>query len=108
MNTDNPLENIDYDPDTLLDALLDRMKLKNDAALCRVLSVPPPVISKIRHRQIPIGPVLLLRMHEESGLSIKHLRLLMGDRREKFSTIPVHGMAKNRNDIAIGPEKLAA
>ena len=104
----NLLESVDYDPDALLDALLDRLQLKNDAALCRVLSVPPPVISKIRHRQIPIGAVLLLRMHEESGLSIKHLRLLMGDRREKFSTIPVDGKIKSRNDIATGPAKLAA
>ena len=86
---DNLSDSTNYDPNNLLNALINKMKLKNDAALSRVLGVAPPVISKIRHRQIPIGAVLLLRMHEESGLSIKDLRELMGDRREKFRTIPV-------------------
>ena len=89
MSMDNLSDSTNYDPNNLLNALINKMKLKNDAALSRVLGVAPPVISKIRHCQIPIGAVLLLRMHEESGLSIKDLRQLMGDRREKFRTIPV-------------------
>jgi plasmid maintenance system antidote protein VapI len=58
----------------LLDALIEKLQLKNDAALCRRLEVPPPVISKIRHRKLPVGPTLLIRMHEESGLSIRELK----------------------------------
>ena len=73
-----------YDPNALLDALIDTMGLKNDAALSRALEVAPPVISKIRHRRLPVGASLLIRMHEVSALSIKELRALMGDRREKF------------------------
>jgi hypothetical protein len=42
------------------------------------------VISKIRHRRLPVGASLLIRMHEVSNLSIRDLRVLMGDRREKF------------------------
>lgn len=73
-----------YDPNALLDTLIERMRLKNDAALCRALEVAPPVISKIRHKRLPIGASMLIRMHEVSELSIKELRNLMGDRRQKY------------------------
>ena len=72
-----------YDPNNLLDTLIDKLHLKNDAALSRALEVAPPVISKIRHRRLPVGASLLIRMHEVSDLSIRELRTLMGDRREK-------------------------
>lgn len=102
MKMDNLPDSIDYDPHTLLDTLLDKLKLKNDAALARLLGVAPPVISKIRHHKLPIGATLLLRMHEESGMSIQELRLLMGDRREKFKMIPVRFKPSGRNDVAVG------
>ena len=73
-----------YDPNNLLDTLIDKLHLKNDPALSRALEVAPPVISKIRHRRLPVGASLLIRMHEVSDLSIRELRTLMGDRREKF------------------------
>lgn len=73
-----------YNPDALLDELQQRLRLKNDAALSRALEVAPPVISKIRHRRLPVGASLLIRMHEVCGMSIRDLRNLMGDRREKF------------------------
>lgn len=73
----------DYDPINLLDTLLKRMNLKNDAALSRALEVGAPVISKLRHRRLPVGASMLIRMHEVSGLSIRELRDLMGDRRTK-------------------------
>ena len=73
-----------YDPDNLLTTLIHKLKLKNDAALSRALEVEPPLISKIRHRRLPVAASMLIRMHEVSDLSIKELRLLMGDRRNKF------------------------
>jgi hypothetical protein len=73
-----------YDPNHLLDSLIEKLHLKNDAALSRALEVAPPVISKIRHRRLPVGASLLIRMHEVSDLSIRDLRILMGDRRDKF------------------------
>ena len=79
-----------YDPNRLLDALIQKLNLKNDAALSRALEVRPPVISKIRHRTLPVGASLLIRMHEVSALSIKELRLLMGDRRQKFRISDKH------------------
>lgn len=70
-------EGAQYDPNKVLDALIAKLELKNDAALSRVLEVAPPVISKIRHQTLPIGATLLLRMHEASNLSIRELRSLM-------------------------------
>ena len=79
-----------YDPDQLLAALLAKLNLKNDAALSRALEVSPPVISKIRHRRLPVTASLLIRMHEVSALSIEELRQLMGDRRGKFRISDKH------------------
>ena len=73
-----------YDANNLLDELIERMNLKNDAALSRALEVLPPVISKLRHRRLPVGASMLIRMHETSGISIKELRALMGDTRKRF------------------------
>lgn len=78
------LEQFQYDPNNLLESLIEKLNLKNDAALSRALEVAPPLISKIRHRRLPVGASLLIRMHEVSDLSIKDLRSLMGDRRNKF------------------------
>ena len=66
-----------YNPNHLLDILLGKMQLKNDAALSRLLEVAPPVISKIRHNTLPIGATILIRMHEISDFSIRELRELM-------------------------------
>ena len=73
-----------YDPNYLLTSLIGKLRLKNDAALARALHVGPPVISRIRHRRLPVGASLLMRMRELSGLTIEDLRVLMGDRRNKF------------------------
>lgn len=80
-NADIPLT---YNPNRLLDHLIETLRLKNDAALSQLLKVAPPVISKIRHRRLPLGASILIRMHEVSDLSIRDLRYLMGDRRERF------------------------
>jgi hypothetical protein len=68
-------EGAGYDPNRELGAIIN--KLKNDAALSRVLEVAPPVISKIRHNTLPIGATILLRMHEVSDYSIRELHALM-------------------------------
>ncbi len=73
-----------YDANLLFDTLIANLGLKNDAALARALEVAPPVISKVRRAKLAIGASLLIRMHEVSGLSIRDLRFLMGDRRDKF------------------------
>src|SRR5579872_5161296 len=84
MTSSRLADQLAYDPNNLLDALIEKLALKNDAALSRALEVAPPVISKVRHRRLPVGASLLIRMHEESGLNVKELRALMGDQRARF------------------------
>lgn len=73
-----------YNPNHLLDFATKKLGLKNDAALARALEVCPPVISKVRNRHFPVGASLLIRLHEETDLSIRELRALMGDRRQTY------------------------
>ena len=78
MNSDSEGDELlQYNPNRLLDTLIENLRLKNDAALSRALEVAPPVISKIRHNTLPIGATILIRMHEISDFSIRELRELM-------------------------------
>lgn len=52
--------------------------------MARLLGVDAPTICKIRNRSLPINGLMLIRMHEETGLHIKDLRALMGDHRKRF------------------------
>ena len=49
------------DANGLLDAVIARHQLKNDAALARLLSVNTPVISKLRHHRLLAGDSMVLR-----------------------------------------------
>lgn len=82
-----------YCPENLLDALAEKLGVKSDAGLSRVLDISPSTISRMRHRRIPIYPAILIRMNEISGLSIMELRALAGDRRTK----PRPGLITVRN-----------
>lgn len=58
----------------LLDLLIDRGNLKNDAALSRMLKVAPPVVSKLRNGALPIGPSMVLNIHETFDLPVAAIR----------------------------------
>jgi hypothetical protein len=85
-----------YDPENLLNTVMARLNLKNDAALSRSLTVAPPLISKVRHRRLPVGASLLLRIHETTGMSIKELRELLGDRRARLRMSDAEGKRKTQ------------
>lgn len=76
MHRARALEPSTFVPNKLLDTLIETLKLKNDAELCRVLEVQPPIISKIRHGKLAVGATILLRMHEKSNISIRELKEL--------------------------------
>ena len=73
-----------YDPNNLLDHVKRKLGYRSDAKLSFSLAVAPPVISKIRKRKLPVGHMILIRLHEITGISIKDLRALMGDHRPRF------------------------
>lgn len=72
------LDHPDYDPNRLLDAVQAHLRLKNDAALSRMLGVAPPLLSKVRHRRLPVAPALMIQIHDATRLSIDEIRGLMG------------------------------
>jgi len=79
-----PAHCVEAEPSNLLDALIERFELKNDAALSRALYLSPPMISKLRNQALPVSAAVLVRMHDVTGLSIRELRALMGDHRRRF------------------------
>lgn len=78
VESDNP----HYDPDALLDTLMRMLHARNDKMLAERLFVQPSQICKIRKRRIVVSPALLISMYEETGLTPRQLRALMGDYRE--------------------------
>lgn len=64
------------DQNKLIDHLLNAYRLKNDAALSRLLDVAPPVISKIRHNRLPIGAAIKLRMMRRFGITLAEIDAL--------------------------------
>lgn len=58
----------------LFDHLMEAHSIKNDAALSRMLDVKPPVISKLRHGRLAVGPTMILSIHEKFGVAVKTIR----------------------------------
>lgn len=85
------LNHENYSPINLLDEIINRMQLKNDAALARFLDIPPPVVCKIRRKHIGTSGDMLLRMHDFTGIPIDDLRALGGI--PKYSNEPVQRVA---------------
>ncbi len=64
-------------PPGWIDRLREMKHLHSDAQLCRVLQVPPPMISKIRTGRINVSAGLMIRIHEVFQLPISELRRMM-------------------------------
>ncbi|HYD59420.1 MAG TPA: hypothetical protein VEC35_03655 [Noviherbaspirillum sp.] len=73
-----------FDPNRLFDALLDQLELENDEALAHTLHVEPYLIKRIRDHQYALDPSLLIRINEVSGINMRELRQIMGDRRTEY------------------------
>lgn len=73
-----------YNPNRLLDALLQHLNLRTDDALSRRLKVARSVLRRIRTGELPVCGSLLLWMEDASGIGIAELRRLLGDRRARM------------------------
>ncbi|MFZ3286587.1 MAG: hypothetical protein WA191_07025 [Telluria sp.] len=69
---------VEYNPSGLLDAVIAKHGLKNDAALSRLLKITPSLISKVRNKKIPVGPSMILAIHENFGLPASVIRRYIG------------------------------
>jgi hypothetical protein len=61
----------------LLDVLVSANKLKNDAALAKILGVDAPVISNLRHVRLPLRSTMILRIHERLAMPVAEIRRLI-------------------------------
>jgi len=84
MHPDDSLEYGSYDPNHLIDSVLDRMGLNDDQALAEALHIPASVIADVRDMRLLVDAPLLLQLHELTGISVLGLRNIMGDRRGKL------------------------
>lgn len=84
MHSDDALEYGSYDPNHLIDSVLDRMDLPDDQALAEALRIPASVIADVRGMRVLVDAPLLLQLHELTGISVLGLRNIMGDRRGKL------------------------
>lgn len=62
----------------LLDDILRKSMIKNDAVLSRMVEMSPPVISKLRNGHLPVGPGMLIALSEVTGRSIKDMKQALG------------------------------
>jgi len=81
-----------YDPNKLLNFVGKNLQVHGDVALAEKLDVSLQVLRNIRKSKVPVAGWLLLRMQEETQISVEQLRDLLGDRREKIrvSTVGSH------------------
>ena len=64
-------------PHALLDHIVEKFQLKNDAALSRFLEVAPPVLSKVRSGRLNLGGMMIVRIHEKTSMSIADIKALL-------------------------------
>lgn len=70
-------EPMDVDAGRLLDRLLIRLQLADDAALAQRLQVTPPIIKMIREEKLAVSPLVMLRWaHVTTGIAFDELRAL--------------------------------
>ena len=77
----------------LLDALIERHKLKNDAALFRLLGLSAPAISNMRAERLTIGPGYILNIHLATDMPIATIKGYLAIGRPEFR-FPKKGGAK--------------
>lgn len=70
------------DVNNLLNYLITRFALKNDAALAKTLAVSRPTICKLRYGHSSLSAGILILMHEQFDISVRELRFIAGDFRE--------------------------
>jgi hypothetical protein len=83
-------DNPHYNPTLLLDTLMQLLGARNDRQLATRLDVNSSQICKVRKRRLSVAPALLISMHEETGLTLRQLRAVMGDYREHTGASAKH------------------
>lgn len=61
----------------LLDACMKLAGVKTDKALGDKIGVASTVMSRIRHKKLPVTPTTILAIHEKLGMSVPEIRELI-------------------------------
>jgi hypothetical protein len=76
-----------YDPNRLLDMVMQKMEVASDEALTARLRVSSDLLRSLRAGTLPVAASMLIWMSEISGMTVAELRRVLGDRRAKFRLI---------------------
>lgn len=74
----NALKVETYNPEALLAHAWQVMHLTSDYRLSRRLGVCASLVSRIRYKRIGVSSEVLLRLHDETGTSIRKLKHIAG------------------------------
>lgn len=72
----------EYNPVPVISAALKISGLFSIDKLCIAMDIDPAIMSKLRHKKIPLNHNHLLKFHEFTGISVRELRNMMGDMSE--------------------------
>jgi len=72
------LENKQYDPNRLFDAVLKKLKIKDDTQLAGLFGVTPGAISRVRRRHNPLSYKFIALISENTGWSVKEVKMMAG------------------------------
>jgi hypothetical protein len=97
------IESDTYDPNSLLDALLRKMQVRDDAALARALKIDAKILGKLRERRLQVSACMLILMQEATGIGIATLRTLLKDRRKTLRM--TYGIDYCRQAVRNGPDQ---
>lgn len=81
---DKTIASSKYDPNRLLNTLMERLGLPSDKELSQRLNISAKVLRKIRTGELTISASMLLCMAECAQTTIDELRGILGDRRRKL------------------------
>ena len=71
-----------YNVGKLLDTIMAKLGVKNDAALSRELGVSPTIVSNIRNVKVALSAAMMIRIHDVADMSITTIRsFLIGSTR---------------------------
>jgi hypothetical protein len=73
-----------YDPNRFLDVLAQKLGVTSDKGLSRKLQIAKHVLHAIRAGCLPIGASILLAISEATGIGMRELRNILGDRRSRI------------------------
>ncbi|NHZ66020.1 hypothetical protein [Massilia genomosp. 1] len=68
------VNNPSYNVGMLLDAVMAKLGVKNDAALSRELGVSPTNVSNIRNLKVALSAAMMIRIHDVADMSITTIR----------------------------------